>query len=425
MEALVVYSRTLLALLALVWLAACGDPQTKSGQEGTQDKKLARLSPEERKRVAPNSMFEAVYEGELKLTQELLIAQPELLSTVNEESGDRPLAVAIRLQETEIGAQLAAHIPPQDLFYQNQDGEGYLFLASKYGQVAVIDVLADRYWSDVSDRYWGDFEEIDMPNLKGQRALHVAADANVAERLKYYWRKAYVKMPYQKMARATDINGQSFLHTAAADGRISVLEWGKSRFCKAPHAHSEDEGWWDKIKGWVGYGLRVMQVYAPGRSEDDWIKVKLRNHFNWIDMEDQSPLHEAVESKNKDAVISILGCEWVDPQIKDQNGLTPLALHISNLPSSEAQTTKEDKVIFERLAHHRQKGRLWRSTPSYLNQQDKVGETALHKAALLADRYYYDQLVELGADPYIRNNQGMTPQQAFDETRRRKGTLVR
>lgn len=106
---------------------------------------------------------------------------------------------------------------------------------------------------------------------------------------------------------------------------------------------------------------------------------------NLQDVLGQSPLHKAAEHAQESFVLALLK-QGADPNVRDKEGKTPL--HVMSTAKPE---------LIDALARHK----------AHLNEKDAMGNTPMH---LFLDKpQIIERLLVNGADPNVRNDQGLSP----------------
>lgn len=391
--------------LIVLFLAACSKPEDYAGQPKNR---LDRLSKVERAELAPNELFMAVFNGDVQRADQVSSSNPSLMLSRNIRNGNTPLGEAIELAEIEIAKMLYSRMPLEVFFEGNQRGESVIFQASRAGWVWLIEALADQYYKSLGGVEDYEFSDLDFENHEGQKALHVARTAHVAEVLKTEYYRGFLEIPFQGFTFHRDSSNKNFLHTAAQDARYDVLRWGVRHFCG--HNSWEKEGGW--LTGTLGYlaerTQRGVQTYVGGLGLDLDIK------FNQQDLLGNTPLHYVSQNRDLEGLQIVLSCEWVDFDLEDVEGNIPLQTFLLSLPDNQVSLPSADFQFLSYLLEQRTRMRSWfRSKTDYVNHQNKQGDTALHLAARLADPRFYQALSRFG-DIEKPNHQGLSSREIFN-----------
>lgn len=401
------------------------------GQERCQ-----RFTPEERQALVPNEVFQKVCEVKGPELDELFLTDIRNLDSQNSE-GDTPFGFAIKIREFALAAQILQNMTLDQFTHLNQAGESYVFLAAKFGSAQLIELIADRFLNgranDLDRLGW--FRRLDQPNLLGQRALHVASDRQVARSLQVQYRRGTLAFEWFRFTLHRDLEGNSFLHSAARESRFDVLDWGAELFCRAQvrEPHESHYEWWifRKIEGvlnWAGEftgstarGMkRFVQTFGPdlydlmGLDSPWMLMVNARNHL------EETPLHIAMRERDLKSVQALLGCEYIDFLLPDAEGKLPLHRFLSELDRHQPELSANEMNIFEMVLARETKMRMWPIFPaqraSYINFQDERGESSLHAAARLMDSRFFERLVEQGGDVFLPNQHAQRPIDIFNQT---------
>eukprot|EP01103_Thecamoeba_quadrilineata_P017212 TRINITY_DN6007_c0_g1_i1.p1 TRINITY_DN6007_c0_g1~~TRINITY_DN6007_c0_g1_i1.p1 ORF type:complete len:367 (-),score=82.63 TRINITY_DN6007_c0_g1_i1:213-1289(-) len=140
----------------------------------------------------------------------------------------------------------------------------------------------------------------------------------------------------------------------------------------------------------------------------EWDNVELLKYFleknvdiNVKGKKGNTPLHEAAKVNRKDMVEALLA-KGANVNARNKHDLTPLHLLIE---SSDSHKIKDTLIA---LVH----------AGSNVNEVDDVGNTFLHRICSgdleLVDTVKIRSLLEVGADPQIKNSQGETPEDLLE-----------
>lgn len=393
----------------------CGKPEDKFAANSEQTDRVSRMNAQERAEIAPNVLFQSVLAGDLNAVQNAVAENAALLVTTNPKNGNTPLGLALELRERDIANYLAGQLTTSQYQHQNAAGESYVFLAAKLGYVEIIELLSDRYYNSFGDWVDWSFNDLDLPNKIGQKALHVAADRRTVEMLStQYWRGT-LEVPYWSFTLHVDNLGQTFLHTAAADGRADILLWGSEQFCD-PTSWEKDGGWFGikYVAGVVGSrATKIFQTYVG----DFGAYVALL--FNRADNDGKTAVHRAIEARNINAVRAVSTCRWLDYKLADNTGNIPLQTSLLQIPFQSLQTSAAEREIFNYVLNKDTALARWLySRSSYWDSPNKEGQSAAHLAARLADPYFFETLAS-EANIYLKDNNGRTPSEIFEQRQSR------
>lgn len=385
----------------LLFLVACGEkPKDKSPEELRG--RYERLNPEERKNLAPNSLFEAIYQGDAQGVRELIQKDSQFLREKNKTDGDSPISVAIKLQEAEIANSLVEYLTAESLYYMNDEGNTYVYLAAQKGMAKFIESLSNKYSTYLSGMDLYDFSDLDKPNLRGETAIFVASNQETAEILRTLWFKGVLNFshPYNGFYHHRDVEENTFLHRAALDNRYEVLSWARRAFCGVNSWQAPEKLWLQRTVGGIWDFMGDLQIVRE-------------NLFNRANALGDTPLHIAIRHLNPEAVSAIVNCEELYFDMQNKEGRSFLIEVLAALDPSTKETKESAKRIFLSLLEKKNRFLAWRyDTSHYVNLADQEGNSSLHWAARLADDSFYNQLRPFG-DIYLQNNRGQTSEALF------------
>lgn len=402
--------RLIFLLFFILQVISCSSSSPYSGQgKGRAD----RLSKEEREAIAPNDLFLAVLNGHLEQVRQILESSTHLLKSKNTLHGDSPLGLALDLGEFEIAKALFLRLSVEDYFVQNSNGEGLIFKAAQTGQSWMIKEAASNYYNSLGILEDYEFKDLDFENHEGQRALHVAKDAQVVLALEDEYYRGFLEVPFWQFSFKQDIQEKNFLHLAALESRVDVLRWAVSRFCGVS-AWEKSGGWVKKNIAYLGTRLqRGVQTYIGG------LGLGYDFKFNQQDLLKKTPLHYAVISKNLESLQVISSCEWVDYQLEDIHGDLPLHSFLKSISRVASQVSDEEIKVFKFLLDQRTQMKRWfHQKEDLINHQNHQGKSALHLAAELADERFFDVLSQTG-NVELKDNEGLSPREIFSSRKQR------
>lgn len=403
-EAFRILARPLVLICFLITIS-CAPPEDDFSKADANRKKdrLARMKPSEVKAVAPTPLFVSVYEGDLSGVQKTFKSKPAQAHVVNADK-DTAFGVALKLKEEAIAKYFAENWPLETFSYQNEAGETYVFLASKMGQTAVLQRLADRQYASISGINDYGFADLDLPTKEGQRAIHVAQTEAVLEILDREYHRGFMEVSYGDFTLHLDNRSRTFFHTAAEDNRDSAIEWGVKKFC-----------WISEVEGWQGgvWAIPRNLVYIPGvvlrylNTQFGDFGLFWDYAINRRDENNASALHRAAQLRNEAAVRALANCRILDYYSEDENG--DLALHTFLKSLDPHRKSLQDAYsLFDFLHLKKTEVRFRLQLSDYINHQNHEGDTAAHLAARLNDPYFFEAL-KAYADLYLKNNKGETP----------------
>ena len=389
----------------LFFLISCGETEVSVLRSSINDISiLEQFSPKERNLIVANSLFSAVVNNESPSVIDKILSDADLLFTVNKK-GDTALGLSIQLKRKNLSLFLLEKLNCKDLFHLNNKGESYVYLASRQGDHHLIHLLADICYKDkkeIFDLSDYEFSELDPETLNGEKALHIASNATVAETLKYEYQRGAGEYPWMTF-HTTNEDGETFFHTAVKENRISVLTWGVKTYC--------DENSWERSSTWfksipavfLKYTWHISQTYL-------WNLTQLINAQN---KEGNTALHQSAQSINPQALRIISHCRWTDYNLENALGNTALQELLKSLDPTVKNHSQELKDAFIFLANQKTKLRRWYiHTAQLLNHKNKEGNSALHLSASIADDFFYNFLKKTG-DIYLKNKAGQTPEELF------------
>lgn len=403
-------NRIFILLLSLASLLGCGKskeetPLPTSGKSNP----LERMSLEERQNLAPNELFQAIYENDLAKVQSVIETSPHLIGEQNSELKELPLATAIRLRYKDIAVYLAETTPLKMLTLPNAQNESLMFLASRFGLPEVITKMGERSFHNHSIQLVYGVDDLDYPDLLGRKALHVAANRLVVEALAQEHTRGYMKIPYLGLYIYEDHQHQNFLHSAAAEGRSDVLLWATENFCGEELKDNENP-----LASAVGHltlwPTRTFQTYFP------W-KTSIMDHpINYLDSQQRSPLHYAAEKAHLESILALGSCQWIDYDRADKEGNLAINLFLQSLdPQQKEIPEKQRDILRFFLSHHTFMRKIFVNTGTYINAANHQGNSSLHYAALLADPWPYQEMRIQGGDIFLRNKDGQRPVDLFEQ----------
>lgn len=386
-------------------LAACGSAKEDFGSQPPAQERSVEIPAEQRAQVLPNRAFQAVYNSNGSELESSIAGDPASLKAQNAE-GDTPLGLALKLGHRVVAERLVRAAPVEDLFHLNRNGESYIYLAALSGFDGIITQIADAYYNSLGTLQGYDFGDLDQPNSAGRRALFVAKDRVVAEALKVQYYRGLLDRPFWKFALASDNQARSFLHAAAEDGRNDIIVWAAEHTCAPGSWESSDSAWFSYPATILNYGWRGLQTHLLG----DW-DIPSDLVFNRRDEAYMTALHVAVANKRWGSVRALASCRWLDYDLTDAAGDTPLHAFLKSLNPFRRQQDADVHEAFQFLLAQNTTLRL-RTPASRVNRVNNHGNSALHLAAKLSDPYFYNQLAAIG-DIYKLDAAGNTAESLF------------
>lgn len=403
-------------LFAFCFLLSCDDltgSPAASTDGSAEDEELKRLSPEERRLIVTNPLIEGIADGKPieDLEEDISwLFEPNLL-------GNTGFGETIRFRSEEDALKLLPRHNCQKLYHTNDEGESFVYLASKRGFSTLIKSMADICYESQGE--WLDGEDYEFYNLDsetktGDKALHVAANVPVAEALVYeYEERGMEASPISGWSfyDHTNQDGRTFLHTAAADGRVDIIKWAVKRECDKNSLENEG-GFWGEL---MSFG-KALWMNAQTNS---W---NITNLITQQDNNDDTAFHLAASTLNKDSIHALANCRWANYSLTNLNEDIPLQVFLKTLDPSQASHEEDVKRALRFLIHSETVHIDWRRSPSSLvDHQNKDLNSSLHLAAGLADPFFYEYLKQFG-NTTLKNNKGNTPEQIFESTHNKPKT---
>jgi ankyrin repeat protein len=186
------------------------------------------------------------------------------------------------------------------------------------------------------------------------------------------------------LVNESNVWGEFPLHYAAAYGDFETVRW--LLFAGAD------------VKARTLKGVTVLHL--ADRPEIVRLLVMSGANVHAIDAQGRTPLHEAARSSPVEAV-RILLAAGAAVNARDNEGAAPL---------HEAASLPPGKSAHGRL----EVARLLLDADAYVNEPDKSGRTPLHRAASLGHTQLVHLLLQRGADPAARDDQGKAPLDGTD-----------
>ena len=390
--------KTLNFIVLLFLATACAmDTNTKvlSSESPTGDFSfLDNLSSEDSEALMPNDLFKAVYNNqEDEQLRTIIDNNAEYLLETNSE-GDTPLGFAIKSHLLDQALFLLKQTDPSYYLHQNELGESYLYLASQNGFVDFIITLSNLFYERQKGFFINyEFSDLDLINNEGERALHVAKNAAVAETLSAEYNRGFLEFPLRKFQLLQNNQGQSFLHTAVRDQNEDLLRWGLQENC------SQSDGFW----AWTWEGVQ---------SFSSMIDIDFDYLLNTKDNQGLTVLNFSAKISYLEGIEILSSCPWTDYLSKDNEGNTALQNFLLSLDPLRERQDEELRHIFLRLSQ-KQSLLSFNSLSKNINSINNKGENSLHIAASLNDPYFYNQL-KIHGNKEIENNDGKTAEQIFE-----------
>ena len=401
----------ILLFLTTLFLISCGETGLHNLPSHLDNPPPSQqMDPEERALIVTNDLFAAIIDHQSQETIEAILSTPgQSLLSLNKK-GDTPLGVAIQFRRQDLALFFLEKLHCKDLYHQNEKGESYIYLAAHYGYHELIHQIANKCyerkktWTSLYDY---EFSDLDPKTLEGERAVHTAQNFTVMEALKdEYWR-GMMEYPWRTFYKKNN-NGETFFHTAAGEGRASVLEWGVQTFCHE-NSWEQSEHLYQSIPTDVGrYTWHIAQTYLIPF-------VYVTQLINFRDGEENTALHSAAKSHNLEVIQLISSCRWTDYNLENSLGNNALQEFLKSLDPTIKNHNEEIKDILIFLTKQKTHLKPWSHMGGQVNHQNEEGDSALHLAAHMADEFFYNHLKDFG-DIYLPNKQGQIPKTIFETT---------
>ena len=341
--------------------------------------------------------------GEERL-REIIESNGEYLLEVNDK-GDTPLGLAIQLYELDTALFLAKQLHPSHYNHQNQQGESYLYLASREGFVDLIQFLSNQFYMGSQSLFIDyEFTDLDLKTKEGERALHVAKSSAVAETLKAEYYRGALEYPLRKFAFLQNNQGQSFLHTAVRDENSDLLRWGLEQAC-SPH---KDLSVLSEI---AVYGWEAVQKF--GRV----IWLDWDNLINTQDERGLTALNFSAKTQNLSAIEILSACPWNNYRLSDQEGNIPLQNFLLSLDPLKKRQDKSIRDKFLILMQSETLLSLSGGIAETIDIPNNKGDTSLHISARLNDPFFYNELKKYG-HVEVKNQEQKTALEIFKSTQK-------
>lgn len=369
-------------VIFLLGLSACGPVAQMSSDESVSASTFRheRLNYQERMSLLPNPLFEAVFNEDVLSVIKQIDQNPQWIEARNEEMGESPLGLALRLGFGREAALILPHISNEGLFELNKDNESLAFLASRSGLPSSIRSIADRVYMNLGSFEDFSFRKLDQRDKSGQRALFVAKDRRVLIALREQYYRGTVEIPGWAFTQSRDLNENTFLHAAARDNRSDIGLWAAQTFCSDPGSNS----WLDRVKRWGINAVRLFHFAVRDLGSPTDLIVNRVNNLG------QTALHSAAEFGSFEFIQQLTQCQWLNPLMQDQNGDTAAHVFLKKLDFRREQQPQVIRDSFQQLSRSLSTVQAFYRNPHRLLQvQNQKGQTLAHLAAQLADPTFY------------------------------------
>lgn len=384
-------------ILLFIFLSSCGRGE---GEFIQLNSRSHSLSSKQKQALLPNPLFIALVDRRPdKFLKKIIDENGQYLLALN-SYGDTALSLAIQFNNSEGALFIAKQLSPKHYTHTNHKGEGYIYLASRKGDVNLLKFLADKFYESqrelLSDY---EFSDIDMKTHSGERALHTAKNYAVAEVLEYeYWRGS-LEYPLRKFQYLQNNEGQSFLHTAVRDQNIDLLRYGLDHNCIGKQEWED----WPFYYRYPAVLWRGLQTYGKPLALD-WDDL-----LNTQDKEGRTAVNFSAQTLFLKGIHIFVDCQWTDYLLPDNKGNIPLQNFLLALDSEQAEHEEGIKEAFTLLMERRTR-LTWLGISDHVNSVNQEGESSLHISARMADSFFYNQLKKYGSVEQ-KNNSGQTPRE--------------
>lgn len=233
--------------------------------------------------------------------------------------------------------------------------------------------------------------------------LSVNADCNIGDHNQETPLHIAVKKADQTMTRMLlskgadptipDRNGNAALHTATLYGHLQLvkilLKYDADIYQKGQHDAIAPH-----IAAKEGH-IHLIQLFCPRYVVNINVKIPC-----FLDGREKSVLHLASENGHVETVKTLLNQFEAEVNLKDSDGNTPLHCCVLNPYDPRRLREKEDfNDTAKTLLKHRVS----------VNSKNAFGDSALHLAAMNHFQRIVEMLLEVGANPFIENNQNLKP----------------
>ena len=388
-------------------LTSCGKTKVNTEKKKKAAYSSLNLNPDERNKVITNSLFESVVEDRPnEEIDEILSFSKISIHSVNKE-GDTALGTAIKFKRKDKSLNLVKKIQCQDFYHQNNIGESYVFLAAKHGYEEIIHYIGNKCYRDSMFNFIDySFSDLDPETDEGQRAFHVALNGSIMEALDYEYSRGVFENNWFNFY-STDKKEESFLHTAVRDDRINTADWTIRKYCDPSDFEKSESSWFISLPAYIiNHGWNAFNFYF----------YNFDQIVNYQNINGNTALHLAVQSLNTKMIRLISKCRWTDFLIENNKGDIPLQVFLKNLNPFSRNYDSETKSTFVFLVNKEPYLQKWIThIEETVNYPNKIGDTAAHISARLADPYFYTYIRQF-ADVYLENTHREIPEEIFNST---------
>lgn len=407
--------------LGVLLLVSCGDSSRTLSLGSFSPDSQIDLTPEEKKALLPNKLFEAIFNRvEDQDLEKIITDNRDYLFAVNEE-GDTPVGFGIKYNNKEGSRFLLSHLRLEDMYHQNYAGESYIYLLAKKGYVDLMEMISDSLFRFSIDY---EFKNVDLETNNKERALHVAKDATVAKFLKEEYGRGLFDVSGMNFSWQVNTKGQNFMHTAVINERASVLNWGVNWKCSKPKAKVVEEG----EEGWISWTVDLVVDTARGigglvRDGNRFFNLNSYYVINQQDEDGNTPLHQAAKQLSLKGLEILMSCPLASYLLENNEGDIPLQTFIKSLDLGVASQDQDLENLFRKLSDKTTPYSVNKTISYHVNHANQDGDTSLHLAARLTDPFFYQYLRKYGNE-FETNNKGETPDSIFKKTQSEKDDQI-
>lgn len=393
----------ILLLFAAFFIASCSGTSNESDSvrmiEPAGSEVCHRMNEAEALTYAPTDLFKAIYCNDQELFNEAFSSLTFRFDQKNEAEGDTPLAVAIKLNRENMVLPLISRAELAELEIKNHRGRSFVSLLAEYDMLEEFDVVVDKFRDQRSmarDILSYDFHKIDFDDDFGRNAAHYALSAAMMDRLRQNWRRSFTDIgaanPLHRFYYSYDQDENLFLHSAARDQRVYVINWYVDNYCTTNERREDESG----LFGGINFFGRQARYAIQDMSVNWEITQNLGALINISNLHGDTPLHIAARLGNSESLRFLLACPQVDPSIENDQGRSPIAELLKNIDPFQEEIHESFKDSFNLLLERADP--VWWSVMRGNNFRNMMAETdgeqmtAVHYAARLADPYFFNKI---------------------------------
>lgn len=360
-----------------------------------------RLSESEALRYAPTDLFKSIYCNDQELFDEALDRSTFRFNQQNVAEKDTALAVAIKLGRDSMVKSLISRVTLEELKIKNHNDRSFISLLAEYDMIESFDEIVRIFRerrSAARDMLSYGFQNIDFPDKFGRNAAHYALSAAMMDRLRENWSRSALNFnnPWHRFFYQYDNDGNLFLHSAARDQRVYVINWYVDEYCTSNKRRDDESG----VLGSLNYLGRQARYAVQDLSVHLNLTKNLGFLVNIPNEKGNTPLHIAARLGNSESVRFLMACSQIDPSIKNDFGRYPITELLTNIDPFQENVHTTFKDTFNLLLERADpiwwgvlRGNNFRKMMSD-GESEVNGMTAVHYAARLADPYFFDEIPE-------------------------------